>query len=274
VVAGRLAGRNIRHQLPGFAASFIALVLATLVVTVCGGLLETGLRSDVPAQRLAAAPVLVTGVQGYDGAALTERDRLGRGPVSVIAALPGVARTVDDVSVPVTVLHGGSPAGLPAIAAHDWSAARLTPFRLISGRAPTAAGDVVIDRRTAARLHLAAGRPLRVLARGSVVALRVSGIAAAASAQAPALFVTDARAQALLGRPGWPSACSRWPGPRPWPWSPRSRSTGPSPRARQRRPPCCGRSASRCWPPCSPGPGCGWPAPRPPSWPPAPGTSP
>jgi putative ABC transport system permease protein len=202
VVAGRLAGRNIRHQLPGFAASFIALVLATLVVTVCGGLLETGLRSDVPAQRLAAAPVLVTGVQGYDGAALTERDRLGRGPVSVIAALPGVARTVDDVSVPVTVLHGGSPAGLPAIAAHDWSAARLTPFRLISGRAPTAAGDVVIDRRTAARLHLAAGRPLRVLARGSVVALRVSGIAAAASAQAPALFVTDARAQALLGRPG------------------------------------------------------------------------
>jgi putative ABC transport system permease protein len=202
VVAARLAGRNIARQLPGFAASFVALALAALLVTVCGGLLETGLRTDVPAQRLAAAPVLVTGVQEYDGAALAERDRVGAGAARMIAALPGVARTVGDVSVPVTVLPGGAPAGLPGIAAHGWSSARLTPYRLISGRAPAAPGDVVVDRRTAARLHLAAGRPLRVIARGTVVALRVAGIAGAASAQPPAMFVTDARAQALLGRPG------------------------------------------------------------------------
>ncbi|HMG62522.1 MAG TPA: hypothetical protein VK599_06195, partial [Streptosporangiaceae bacterium] len=67
MVAARLARRNIRHQLPGFAASFFALALAALLVTVCGALLETGLRADVPAQRLATAPVLVTGVQEYDG---------------------------------------------------------------------------------------------------------------------------------------------------------------------------------------------------------------
>jgi putative ABC transport system permease protein len=211
VVAARLARRNIRHQLPAFAASFFALALAALLVTVCGALLETGLRADVPAQRLATAPVLVTGVQEYDGEPLAERDRLGAGPARVIAALPGVAHTVADVSVPVTVLRGGAPAALPAIAAHGWSSARLTPYRLISGRAPAAPGDVVVDRGTAARLHLADGRPLRVIARGTVVALRVSGIAGAGSAQAPAMFVTDARAQALLGRPGQADTLAVYP---------------------------------------------------------------
>jgi putative ABC transport system permease protein len=212
VVAARLAGPNVRHHLPGLAASFFALALAALLVTVCGGLLETGLRSDVPPQRLAAAPVLVTGVQQYGGEALPERDRLSAGTARVIAAVPGVARAVGDVSVPVTVLRRGAAAGRPVIAAHGWSSARLTPYRLISGRAPAAPGDVVVDRRTAARLHLAAGRPLSVIAGGTAVALRVSGIAGAASAQAPALFVTDARAQALLGRPGQVDTVAVYPG--------------------------------------------------------------
>jgi putative ABC transport system permease protein len=213
MVTARLAGRNLRYQLPRFAASFVALALATLVVAVCGSLLETALRSDVPARRLAAAPILVTGVQEYDGAGLAERSRLGRGTARAIAAVPGAARTVSDVSVPVMAEAPAAPAGLAAIAAHGWSSASLTPYRLVSGTPPAAAGDVVVDRRTAARLGLSDGRTLTVLARGARVVLRVSGIAAATAAQAPALFLTDDRAQALSARPGQADTVAVFPGP-------------------------------------------------------------
>jgi putative ABC transport system permease protein len=102
-----LAGQTLRHRFAGFAASFLAIALSAFLVTVCGGLLETGLRSDVPPQRLLTAPILVTGVQSYVGEPLAERDLLGTTLASEIAAVPGVARTVGDVSFPVTVLRAG-----------------------------------------------------------------------------------------------------------------------------------------------------------------------
>jgi putative ABC transport system permease protein len=209
-----LAGRTVRHRLAGFVASFLALALAALLVTVCGGLLETGLRSDVPPQRLLTAPILVTGVQTYQGKPLTERDRLDSALAAEIAAVPGVARTAGDVSFPVTVLRGGRPAALPPVQGHGWSSAQLTPYRLVSGREPAAPHEVVVDQTLAARLHLAAGRALSVLARGTPLSLRVVGIvaaASAASAQAPAVFVTDGRAQALLGTPGQVDTIAAYP---------------------------------------------------------------
>src|SRR5262249_58488456 len=54
---------------------------------------------------------------------------------------------------------------------------------------------------------------LNVLARGMTLALRVTGIAAPRSDQAPTLFVTDARAQALLGRPGQADTIAVYPRP-------------------------------------------------------------
>ncbi|MGH3171590.1 MAG: hypothetical protein ACRDN0_37730 [Trebonia sp.] len=39
-----LAGHTVRHRLAAFIASFLALALATLLINVCGGLLETGIR--------------------------------------------------------------------------------------------------------------------------------------------------------------------------------------------------------------------------------------
>lgn len=198
----QLAGHTVRHRLAAFIASFLALALAALLVTVCGGLLETGLRSDVPPQRLLTAPILVTGVQNYRGETLAERDRLNSALAREITAVPGVDRTVGDVSFPVSVLRGGQPTALPPIQGHGWSSAQLTPYRLISGHEPTAPDDVVIDRGLAGRLNVGAGSALDVLVRGTTVSLRVVGIAAAVSAQAPAMFVTDQRAQALLGRPG------------------------------------------------------------------------
>jgi len=207
-----LAVRSVRHQPAAFAASFLTLALSAFLVTVCGGVFETGLTHDIPPQRLLTAPVVVTGVQDYQGTALPERNRLAPALVSEIAAVPGVARAVPDVSFPVTVLAGGQADG-PPVEGHDWSAAQLTPYRLISGRAPTGPGDVVLDAHLADSLHLTINSMLQAQARGTVVTLRVTGIADSAASLAPAIFVTDARALALTGQPGLVDSVGVYPSP-------------------------------------------------------------
>jgi putative ABC transport system permease protein len=207
-----LAVRSVRHQPAAFAASFLTLALSVFLVTVCGGVFETGLTSDVPPQRLLTAPIIVTGVQDYLSQPLPERNRLAPGVASEIAAVPGVASTVPDVSFPVTVLSGGQPDG-PSVDGHDWSAAQLTPYRLISGQAPTDPGDVVLDAHLADSLHLTINSLLPAQAHGTVVTLRVAGIADSATSLAPALFVTDARASALTGQPGLVDSVAVYPSP-------------------------------------------------------------
>src|SRR5262245_57838084 len=173
MVMFQLAGRTVRHRAAGFAASFAALALAALLVTVCGGLLETGLRSDVPPQRLLTAPILVTGPQSFGGQPLPERDRLPLTLAAKIAAVPGVGRAVGDVSFPVRVLRGGQPAALQPIEGHGWSSAQLTPYRLIAGRKPSGPGDVVLSQQLATRLNAKTSSTLSVLTRGTTLALRV-----------------------------------------------------------------------------------------------------
>ncbi|HKA94806.1 MAG TPA: ABC transporter permease [Streptosporangiaceae bacterium] len=212
MVMFQLAGRTVRHRVAGFAASFAALALAALLVTVCGGLLETGLRSDVPPQRLLTAPILVTGAQSFGGQPLAERGRLPLTLAAKLAAVPGVGHAVGDVSFPVRVLRGGQPAAFPPVEAHGWSSAQLTPYRLIAGRKSSGPGEVVLSQQIAGRLDINAGSRLAVLARGMTLALRVTGIAASKPDQAPTLFFTDARAQALLGRPGQVDTIAVYPG--------------------------------------------------------------
>src|SRR5262249_44546908 len=212
MVMFQLARRTVRPPGAGFAPSFAPVALAALLVTVCGGLLETGLRSDVPPQRLLTAPILVTGAQSFGGQPLAERGRLPLTLAAKLAAVPGVGHAVGDVSFPVRVLRGGQPAAFPPVEAHGWSSAQLTPYRLIAGRKSSGPGEVVLSQQIAGRLDINVGSRLAVLARGMTLALRVTGIAASKPDQAPTLFFTDARAQALLGRPGQVDTIAVYPG--------------------------------------------------------------
>ena len=47
-----LALRTLRFRLGGFVATFVAVFFGAAIVIACGGLLETGIRTDVPPQRL------------------------------------------------------------------------------------------------------------------------------------------------------------------------------------------------------------------------------
>jgi putative ABC transport system permease protein len=53
---------------------------------------------------------------------------------------------------------------------------QLSPFRLLTGRAPVSARDVVIDKTTATKYRFALGAPIRVLLPGGARTFRVSGI--------------------------------------------------------------------------------------------------
>jgi putative ABC transport system permease protein len=189
----RLAVATLRFRRTGQPAAFVAMALGTAIVLACGGLMETGIRTAVPAQRLAAAPVVVTGNQAYQlpraspaseedpgSATLAERVRVGAGLAGTIQAVPGVVKAVGEVSFPAAVLTGGQPvAGAAQPQGHNWASAALTPYSLRAGVAPAQPGQVVLDAALAQRSAAAVGDRVRVAAGGTTGTYRVTGVAAA-----------------------------------------------------------------------------------------------
>ncbi|HEY4453250.1 MAG TPA: FtsX-like permease family protein [Pseudonocardiaceae bacterium] len=196
----RLALRTLRFRTGGFVASFIALLFGATIVMACGGLMETGIRTAIPPQRLAGAPIVVTGDQSSgakgSGSDLAERVRVDANLVDSIAAVPGVAAAIPDVSFPTTLLHNGKPTS-PSTG-HGWDSARLAPYTLTAGTAPSAAHDVVADTS----LGLAIGDEIQLAVAGGAQDFHVVGLANAKTADPATMFFTDTEADTLLNSPG------------------------------------------------------------------------
>lgn len=182
----RLALRTLRFRIGGFTASFIALFLGAAIVMACGGLMETGIRTAVPPQRLAAAPLVVTGDPSY-----LERAPIDASLAAKAADVDGVAEVVPDVAFPV-VLPGGAEA-----TGHTWSGARLAPYRVDQGRAPQTSGEVVVD----ARSGVAVGDSVQLRIGSKDVSYDVVGVASA-PVDAAAVFFADDEARRLYAKPG------------------------------------------------------------------------
>ena len=153
------------------------MFFGALIVSACGGLMETGIRSETPVQRLAAAPIVVGGQQTlalpeddpatldpedkhkFKNATLPERVRLDAALADRLRAVPGVTSVVGEVSFPAQI-------GAASALGHAWDSAVLTPYAL-SGQAPKP-GEVVVDAGLAG---LAVGGTLPVAAHGSVGAV-------------------------------------------------------------------------------------------------------
>ncbi|MET8993994.1 ABC transporter permease [Amycolatopsis sp. NPDC004169] len=204
----RLALRTLRLRKGGFLATFVAVFFGALVVSACGGLMETGIRSETPVQRLAAAPIVVGGQQTlklpkddpaalepeekhkFENATLPERVRLDAGLAGRLRAVPGVTDVVGEYSFPVL-------AGQASALGHAWDSAVLTPYTL-QGAAPKP-GEAVVD----AGLGLAVGDTLPIAAHGTVSPFRISGIAQAPQAMRDAaVFFAPSDAERLSGHPG------------------------------------------------------------------------
>ncbi|WP_158895867.1 FtsX-like permease family protein [Amycolatopsis anabasis] len=225
----RLALSTLRFRKGGFIATFVALFIGTAVVLACGGLMESGVRTAIPPQRLAAAPVVVAGNQTYDlpavnpgtedeyheTATLAERVRLDAGLANTIAAVPGVAKVVPDVSFPAEIPGDQGGRTVPGTQlGHDWATAELAPYALREGRAPERPGEVVLDEAIAGRTGARPGSELPIAVRGGVRNFQVAGIASAGRPMATdAVFFSAADARVLATKPGQVDAFGVLPAP-------------------------------------------------------------
>ncbi|MBM7170766.1 ABC transporter permease [Streptomyces sp. G44] len=233
----RYALQTVRDRKGGFLGAFLALLCAAALITACGTLLETGLRGAVRTERYAAAPVIVSADQNVHRT--TVKHKKGKTkvkhkakPIAERAWLSvdtigdrlnkaqGVGEVVPELTFlaqPLTPAAATDP-DRPAYG-HAWRSAALTPFRIVDGRAPRAAGDLVIDRDLADRAELAPGDRLTVQSTQSPRTYRVTGIAApgitgpvsgaperGALAHQTSLFFSSAEAERLAAHPGKVSA--------------------------------------------------------------------
>lgn len=80
----------------------------------------------------------------------------------------------------------GNPNNGPPVLGGNWGqVAALNPYHLVAGHAPQAAGQVVIDVKSARDGHLAVGDTTTVLANGPPQRVQVAGIAGFGSADSP-----------------------------------------------------------------------------------------
>ncbi|MFF0264132.1 ABC transporter permease [Kribbella sp. NPDC004536] len=201
----RLALRTLRYRKGGFLATFVAVVFGTAIVMACGGLMETGIRSNVAPQRLAATSLVVTGNQSHlrpgaeDATPLPERVGVPTTLLPKIQSTQGVTAAVGDytfttITTPTTGPGAGAGpggAGGPLVAeGHNWSSAVLAPYHLSSGHAPRS-GQVVVSSGKV-------GQHLTFLINGEPRTYTVSGIAAGPAGHA---FFNDRDAAHLVQNP-------------------------------------------------------------------------
>ncbi|MGV9324105.1 FtsX-like permease family protein [Streptosporangium sandarakinum] len=201
----RLAFAASRGRLLSLAGSFVALLFAVALVASCGLLMESGLRAHVPAERYGAAPVVVAGQQSVTldteepdiGQSLSEPVAIPAALARKIAKVPGVTRVVPEVSFPV-----GLTGADRRVVGRSWESAGLTPYALKEGRAPAAAGEIVVD----VTLGRKVGEKTRVAGRDGVREYTVTGIAGPGLVRQASVFFTEERAAELFARPGKVSA--------------------------------------------------------------------
>ncbi|WP_461033491.1 ABC transporter permease [Streptomyces mayteni] len=207
----RYALWTLRARRAGFAGAFLALCCAAALVTACGGLLETGLRGEIRAERYAAAPVVVAADQNvhheqrkgdkvkHKAKPVSERAWLPAGTAEAVAGVPGVGRVVPEVMFPAALVGvGGGPESL----GHAWSSAALTPFVIGEGRAPEARGEIVLDRGLARRAGAGVGDVVTVQATAAPAAYTVVGVAEGAVVEQAAVFFAEDEARRLAGHEG------------------------------------------------------------------------
>lgn len=204
-----LARAAVRFKPASFAGTFVALMMAALIVSACGILLETGARASVPPQRYAKAPVvaaadqyarLVTGSgdsRSESADPLPDTARVDTGLADKVARVPGVVAAVPDFTFPVR--QDGR-----ALTGHGWGSHAFTGAALTSGAAP-GTGEVVLDDAIARAAKAGVGDTVVLETATGRADFRVSGLARAGSgdmAGGATVWFADGPSPALAGHPG------------------------------------------------------------------------
>ncbi|MFI6501812.1 FtsX-like permease family protein [Nonomuraea typhae] len=205
-----LAWRTLRWHPGSLMGTLVTLVLAATAVGAMWFVVDADSRQTVTVERYAGVPLVV----GTRGAAIPPE------LVAAVRALPEVAQAIPEVTFPAGLYAGGARVSGPGDQnpwpwGHGWSSARLTPFHLSEGRAPRAAGEVVVDTRLAASARVAVGSRVEIAVSGTVRPHRVVGLARPGAAWRfqSALFFADDQVRPLTGRGAAADALGVYPGP-------------------------------------------------------------
>jgi len=144
-----IAWHTLRTRLVSFVGTFLALALGTALIAAMGQVLATTVDSpDRAPQRYAAAPYVVVPDerlrvdtwQGEQSRPLAERHGL---TAELAARFPDA---VVDRIFPAQVASGqGQGEGGQDAVGRPWSASRTAPQRLVEGRAPRTAREIVVS---------------------------------------------------------------------------------------------------------------------------------
>lgn len=204
-----LARAAVRFKPASFAGTFVALMMAALIVSACGILLETGARASVPAERYAKAPVIVAADQyarfvtgsgdsrSESADLLPDTARVDAALAGKAARVPGAEGAVPDFTFPVRQGDG-------TLTGHGWGAHTFTGAALTSGAAPRT-GEVVLDAAAARAAKAGVGDTVTLETATGRADFRVSGLAKTGPgdmAEGATGWFADAQASALAGHPG------------------------------------------------------------------------
>ncbi|WP_026410872.1 ABC transporter permease [Actinomadura oligospora] len=188
----RLALATLRTRWVSFLGAFVALALGTGVIATMALTMAATLGTPFSGpQRFADAPTVVlphNGVRfaGDEDGEEHVLDRPAGIPPELFAKIAATGRAVPDRTFPVRVQGGPSDQ-----VGHPWSAAEFTPYRLVAGRAPRAADEVVVGGGAKASV----GRTLPVTTLDGVRQARIVGVTGSAWFEHAVFFSDDEAAR-------------------------------------------------------------------------------
>ncbi|MFF7443282.1 ABC transporter permease [Streptomyces sp. NPDC008122] len=142
---------NVRERWSGFLGAFVAVLVGVALITTTLVIYDSAKAGVQP--RYEGTAVLALPKQAVDADGSPE-DRMpwskaeAEPIVSGLAKIPGVADAVVDRSFYAQAIKGGKPVADEGAleSGHGYSSALMAPYELVSGRAPAAADEVVVDR--------------------------------------------------------------------------------------------------------------------------------
>ena len=211
----RLTLRSVRFQWRRFALTASAVVIGVSFVVgsfvltdSLSASINASLESSATRSDLVVRPIGAGGGRGPQGVFGGPRSGIPLDVAARIAALEDVEAASSVVSGPSQLLRGDGTTGAFDFALlSNWpDRAESFGIRLLEGRVPSAAGEVVLDRATATDRRVEPGAAVRIATTRGVADMTVVGIAeqggGAMVAAAPVLAVTLDQAVALVGVPG------------------------------------------------------------------------
>ncbi|MGA5868875.1 ABC transporter permease [Streptomyces cinereoruber] len=142
---------NVRERWSGFLGAFVAVLVGVALITttlVIYDSAEAKVQSRYEGTAALALPKRAVDADGSPGDRMPWSEAEAEPIVSGLAKIHGVAAAVVDRSFYAQAIKDGGPVTDEGAleAGHGFSSTRTAPYALISGRAPAAADEVVVDR--------------------------------------------------------------------------------------------------------------------------------